>query len=193
MNLSNNIIYDNYMKNEQLKITNQYESFLNKNKNQFLEFYRENSVIHEMIKYILVKNLKSNDDIICLTLRDLYDLQLFDFTIQFSDGKEFKCLKGLLIQIPYFSTIFEDTDVQHTITLNVNSDIAMIVLKLLYDQHSLFKVEYIIETIKLMDMWLMDVAWLNCLPVDQNIDEMIKLLIDHNQYYDIMILINNLE
>lgn len=194
------ILYENYILCEHLEKIKVYENFIETVKyvKYVPSFFNnlQNNVIDVLIKYTIAKHVKTckfTCEIIDFTLNDLYKNNLSDFTIKFSDGNEFKCLKGLLKEIPYFSTLFEDTDVQNTITLDVNSEIAIPVLKLIYNQIDIMTVENICKIIKLMDMWLMDCINVYLPFVTKHIDEIVNLLLLDDNYDDLVILVNNLK
>lgn len=179
----NKTMFENYIKNEHLKKIKIYETFTKKLTTDFKFFcdQLQNNIIDIIIKYTIAEHC--DEDVI---LQDLYNQKLSDFTIQFSDGTNIKCLKGLLRCIPYFSNMFEDTDVQDVIILDYDPYTVQIVIDSLYHQNTI-TIENVCNVVKLMDMWLMNFN-IDLSFIDQNLD---KILL--NKEEDIVILVNNLK
>jgi hypothetical protein len=190
-------VYENFIVNEHNRKINIFNNFVDSldvniiKQNEIKTFcggLQDNNDTHLIIKYIIAKNTHD----FTLTLSEILNNDLTDFTICFSDGVKIQCLKPLLKLIPYFLIIFGDFDEFKTdMELNIKSDIASIVLKLLYKQDisQLIIVENFCEIIKLMDLWLMEIYVGPILKYMANsASDIISYLIQGEKYDDILML-----
>jgi hypothetical protein len=91
-----------------------------------------------------------------LVTKDIYNNNLTDFEIVFSNGQTFSCLKAILQTIPYFSMMFEDVPIDDHINLASNYEITTALIKLVHDSDAeVINSDNYIELFELMDQYLM--------------------------------------
>jgi hypothetical protein len=203
-------IYKDHLVNDHEKKIKRFNKFVStldmndelcKKIKYFCDSLQDNNIIHLMIKYTIARYHNVNFDGNIFKkynkiLSDTFKNNLTDFTINFNDGSHFKCLKVLLSGIQYFSVIFNDFDeFQNSMILDINSEVATIVLKILYGQNilTLITMDNFVDVIKLMDMWLMDKLHMaQLLPfAEKNIDVLLQTFMDKDDFNVIRIFANN--
>jgi hypothetical protein len=95
-------------------------------------------------------------EIFRLVKLDIYNKNLTDFIIEFQDGKCYPCLKAIIKTIPYFDMIFNDIDMNDSLTLSSDFGITSSLLTLVYDQNAdELNASNYVEIFEMMDKYLM--------------------------------------
>ncbi len=160
----------------------------------------------QKIKNIINNNIKKksfNTTQKCiLILSDIYNNNLGDFTLKFSDDDKYNiiCQKSLIKSIPYFSMVFEDVSAENTINLNNNNgtlpnyEITTCIIKLLYkpdEYEDIITITNFILIFEQMNIWLMKDQFDIMLKFAKvNIKEIISLHFKNKQINNIVILSN---
>jgi hypothetical protein len=199
-------MYENYLLNDHNRKINLFNRFVDGLKideplldkfKTFCNKLHDDNMAHLMVKYTIADHYSGfhNVNKCNMILRNIFDNNFTDFTINFSDKSHFECLKTLLETIQYFSIIFNDLDeFKNSITLNVDPNIAIIIFKLLYgfDVMPLITINNFCDVLKLMDVWLMDKLYMDqiLLFTEKNMDDLITFLLSNEKYDDIAFLVN---
>lgn len=96
-------------------------------------------------------------------LQEIFNNSLCDCTIIFSDGIHFSCLKIVLELIPCFESVFKDCFISDRIDIYEKSEVAVPIIKLIYDQspNNLITIQNFCDILILMDKWLLDISYIN--------------------------------
>lgn len=148
-----------------LLLNNLFESFDNTNPihMQFKNLCESLNIVNPVndnIKNIVLGYCDMFDveivEIFRLVKLDIYNKNLTDFVIEFSDGKCYPCLKAIIKTIPYFDMIFNDIDMNDSLTLSSDFGITSSLLTLVYDQNAdELNVSNYVEIFEMMDKYLM--------------------------------------
>lgn len=134
-------------------------------------------------------------------LQNIYEKGLTDFTINFISGQSFKCMKMIIQIIPYFDMMFNECDIQDTVTITDDYECVMIIMRLLhYNVDNLAKlvcydniiglgIENCIDVLLIADKYLMannmDIL---ILFIKNNINDIIEYFINNNNNDKILLL-----
>ncbi len=172
----------------------------------------EKTATNENIKNILSNFDYRNDTTVTILFNKLmfriYNEKLSDFTIIFPNNRKIKCLKAVLLTIPYFEMQFKDTQINDSMDLTSNYNMVKDLIELIhiknefdYDSnmiHDSFTMRMImlevnvidyIDRFKLMDEFLMkDHFYILLEYANKNIKSITNDLISKNDYGNLVIL-----
>jgi hypothetical protein len=140
-----------------------------------------------IVEYCMLPNL-GIDEKYKMLLVDIYNKKLTDFTIHFTTGEYFPCLKSIVQNIPYFELMFTDLDAQNYITINDDYFTTVSIIKLLYNPDLVkISVDNSINIFLQMDKYLIKHGIEHVLNfIIRNIDDMIKFLMYNNRLNDLV-------
>ena len=151
-----------------------------------------NNPIHMEIKNMIINYcsllpIPKNEDIYKMLLVDIYNANLTDFVINLPNNKSISCMKIILLTIPYFDIIIEDTGIQSEFDLEINYDIMNCIIKLLYiPETEIITVHNFIDLFIQMDKYLMREHFHVALKfAKHNITDIVKYLLNETKFDDI--------
>lgn len=181
--LFNSLLNDNNPLHNKIKHLIEVSS---KTENNDLTTINNLSIINKIYKnYAVMEGIHINDKCM-LIMTDIYNQQIYDFTICFNNtDKTIKCSKVLLKIIPYFKMIFEDLAIQDSITLDTNYDVTNMIFMMLQNQpfEEVITPNIAIDIITQMDFWLMkDHFYIIFGYIIKNIDNIISCELENKNY-----------